>query len=1369
MIFTLFILPGRRLLIVLVLTIGAFFSNDVQAQYANVPVTGFNADVVADGTSNTDATSSTTIDVDGTGYVFVNAAYYPSAAGTACSGNGFPAPTITSTTNTGITYTLQAASGNNDLRLAAAASGDLTLTTPVTASNLFLVCLGGSGAAGFTTQVNFSDGTSETISSSAPDWCSGASIFRLSAAQYYRIQRTSTSCNGALCQYLYEVPVSISPSNYLKIINSVTLTNTSAAILNIFALGKRDAFNPGEHYTVNGNATQDDCHTYTLTNPQLSQSGSVWNNNKIDLTQPFDFLFDVYLGTDDAGADGIAFVLQPISTSVGGLGNGLGFGGVSPSVGVTLDTYQNSMPDSDPFYDHIAIQRNGDLDHLSTNNLAGPVQIINGNDNAEDGQWHKLRVQWNATTKTLDAYVDGSLRVTHTEDFVVTTFSNDPMVYWGFTGSTGGLFNLQRFRTTLEPHWHFAANQTFCVNQPVSFFDSTIAFSNVTKIIWNFGDGSNLDSVNINPVHTYTTAGTYTVTQTVRGADGCEETLTQTVTIGGKPLPAFSISDSCVSSNIQFTDITPGTITNWYWNLADAGPAPTIQNPVTSYATAGVRVIKFFVISQQGCRSDTLVKPITIYAGPTAAFTFTDSVCLGSATSFFDNSTSSASAISSWSWTYDDSAFAAHVQNPTHIFTTAGIHSVTLTASNSGSGSCATASVIHQVFVTDKPRAGIRVIFPCEAQQVQLLDSSYTTDGIAITSWWWDLGNGQFSNLQNPTVTYTTPGPKTIHLVVYNSMGCKSDTLTRIINVSPKPVAAFTISDSCVSNNIQFTDITPGTISSWYWNLANGGPASTLQNPATGYATAGIKIIKFVVTSQAGCQSDTLTKPITILERPTVDFSFTDSVCLGSATSFTDHSSLPGGAVNSWSWIYDDSAFTTHVQNPAHTFNTAGTHSVTLTASGTSTNACPASISIQVFVADKPRAGIKAIIPCEQQQVQLLDSSYTTDGLAITSWWWDLGNGQYSNQQNPTVSYTTPGPKTIHHVVYNSRGCKSDTLTTVITVADIPVPNFNHTSPLCSNNNIQFTDLSTVQTNSVNQWLWIYNGTVFATTQQTSLDFSAGTQQVGLSVTSNYGCKSDTIYQSFTMTIRPKIAMQFSDNCKFTPIAFSSEETPTVIGINEWHWNLGDGQVASANNFSHIYTANGLYDISLFAISSEGCSSDTLTGMIHVYGTDAYAGNDIIAAVLQPVQLSASGGVSYEWTPSQGLSATNVANPVVTVDHDMTYYLRAYTPEGCESFDTINIKVYNGPEIYVPTAFTPNGDGLNDVLLPKYVGLKYLTDFSIYNRYGQKIFSTSDQLKGWDGSFKGAKQDTQTFVWVITAEDFRGKPLFRKGTVMIIR
>src|SRR5689334_5246884 len=121
-------------------------------------------------------------------------------------------------------------------------------------------------------------------------------------------------------------------------------------LLLLFFISKQEA---NAQYILNGSAQKNSCNCYTLTQTTQFQSGSVWNGNKINLNSPFDFWFNVFLGCNDLGADGIVFILQPISTSVGSSGEGMGFGGVVPSIGIALDTYQNFNL-NDPSFDHIS-------------------------------------------------------------------------------------------------------------------------------------------------------------------------------------------------------------------------------------------------------------------------------------------------------------------------------------------------------------------------------------------------------------------------------------------------------------------------------------------------------------------------------------------------------------------------------------------------------------------------------------------------------------------------------------------------------------------------------------------------------------------------------------------------------------------------------------------------------------------------------------------------------------------------------------------------------------------------------------------------------------------------------------------------------
>jgi gliding motility-associated-like protein len=169
-----------------------------------------------------------------------------------------------------------------------------------------------------------------------------------------------------------------------------------------------------------------------------------------------------------------------------------------------------------------------------------------------------------------------------------------------------------------------------------------------------------------------------------------------------------------------------------------------------------------------------------------------------------------------------------------------------------------------------------------------------------------------------------------------------------------------------------------------------------------------------------------------------------------------------------------------------------------------------------------------------------------------------------------------------------------------------------------------------------------------------------------------------------------------------------------------------------------------------------------------------FAGKDTIAAINQPLQLNAieksnAGVTQYTWTTSNFLSNANIANPVATLPFDYRYIVTGTTPEGCEGQDDIFIKVYKGPEIYVPSGFTPNNDGLNDWIAPIPVGIKEFRFFRIFNRWGQLVYTTSNPYRGWDGKINGVLQGNNSFVWMAEAVDFKGNVITRKGVVTLMR
>lgn len=183
-------------------------------------------------------------------------------------------------------------------------------------------------------------------------------------------------------------------------------------------------------FSLNGTAIELPNGCYQLTYNELDNSGSIWYENKISLDSSFVLLMDIFLGCEDAfGADGLVIGFQPISTSIGTGGGGIGFLGVAPSLGIEFDTWQNT-PFSDPFFDHIAFIQDGILDHNNSNNLAGPVPISATTNDVEDCEYHELKVTWDAETKTIEVFFDCQWRLSYQGDIVNDIFNGDSEVFW---------------------------------------------------------------------------------------------------------------------------------------------------------------------------------------------------------------------------------------------------------------------------------------------------------------------------------------------------------------------------------------------------------------------------------------------------------------------------------------------------------------------------------------------------------------------------------------------------------------------------------------------------------------------------------------------------------------------------------------------------------------------------------------------------------------------------------------------------------------------------------------------------------------------------------------------------------------------------
>ncbi|QHS60670.1 PKD domain-containing protein [Chitinophaga agri] len=243
--------------------------------------------------------------------------------------------------------------------------------------------------------------------------------------------------------------------------------------------------------------------------------------------------------------------------------------------------------------------------------------------------------------------------------------------------------------------------------------------------------------------------------------------------------------------------------------------------------------------------------------------------------------------------------------------------------------------------------------------------------------------------------------------------------------------------------------------------------------------------------------------------------------------------------------------------------------------------------------------------------------------------------------------------------------------------------------------------------------------------------------------------------------------------CRGEPIRFNDNSTYTYGKITSRRWDIGipnGPQFASAvsTQLNYVYQDGGTYTVTMNILTDRSCSAEIIKE-ITVYEVNPFAGNDTILAKGQQLQLTASGGEFYAWSPPDGLSSINIPDPVVSGDQDMTYYLKVSNSQGCFGYDSISVKYYAGPEVYIPTAFSPNGDGQNDKFRFIPVGITAYEFFRIFNRWGQEVYSSTDFRKGWDGTIKGEPAPVDTYIWILSGKDFTGKSILKKGTVTLVK
>lgn len=264
-------------------------------------------------------------------------------------------------------------------------------------------------------------------------------------------------------------------------------------------------------------------------------------------------------------------------------------------------------------------------------------------------------------------------------------------------------------------------------------------------------------------------------------------------------------------------------------------------------------------------------------------------------------------------------------------------------------------------------------------------------------------------------------------------------------------------------------------------------------------------------------------------------------------------------------------------------------------------------------------------------------------------------------------------------------------------------------------------------------------------------------------VTDANGC---TFMVNTTVAENPQItaALAVRNSCQNTNDGIITVNVNT--GTAPFSYSINNGNSFQTSNVFSGLAAN---NYAIIVRDNLNCEASFTATVALQPAVPAFAGNDTTAVTGMPQQLFGNGGVSYLWSPAGLLNNATNRNPVAILQNDTRFILEVTDAIGCKGKDTVFIKVYNGPKYYIPNAFTPNNDGLNDVFRPTPVGMVSTEWFRIFNRYGEPVFSSSRFMEGWDGTFKGQLQPMGAYVWMIKGKDRNGKIVEEKGTVQLIR
>ena len=763
-----------------------------------------------------------------------------------------------------------------------------------------------------------------------------------------------------------------------------------------------------------------------------------------------------------------------------------------------------------------------------------------------------------------------------------------------------------------------------CSGFSCDFSDTSVdGDGSVVGWTWDFGDGN--ASTEQNPSHVYAAVGSYTVTLTATDDDGANDVVSQQVSVAepNQP-PVAGLTYACTGLSCDFTDTSTdsdGTVSTYQWSFGD-GWSSSGENPSHVYQAPGTYTVAHWVYDDGGA-SDTTSTQVTVFEAdeaPTASFTVscTDLTC-----DFTDTSTDDQGSVVGWAWDFGDGNTSTE-QHPNHTYATAGTYTVLLTATDDVGASDDFSRDVTVPSGNQAPTASFT--WSCTDLTCDFTDASADGDG-TVVGWAWDFGDGNTSTEPSPSHTYSVAGPYTVTLTVTDDGGA-ADTASQGVSVAEPnqpPVAGFTY--ECTDLTCSFTNTSTdsdGTVTIHGWAFGDGWTSSG-DNPSHTYQSPGTYTVTHWIFDDGGA-SDTTNAPVAVFaagEPPTASFTV---VCTDLSCDFTDTSTDDQGSVVGWAWDFGDGNTSTE-QHPSHTYASAGTYAVSLTA--TDDVGASDEFSRQVIVPSgnqPPTASFTST--CTDLTCEFNSTSLDADG-SIVAWAWDFGDGNTSTEESPSHTYGAAGPYTVTLTVTDDDGA-SDGASQGVSVAEPNQPPVAGFVYQCTGLSCDFTNSSTDSDGTITAYQWAFgDGWTSSGENPSHLYQNAGTYTVAHWVYDDGGA-SDTTTQTITVGEAP--VASFTVSCTDLTCDFTDTSTDGDGSVVFWSWDFGDGGTSFAQSPSHSYAAAGSYSVTVTVQDDDGVE-DVATQVVTVSAPAAQIALSAVGYKVrgrQKVDLTWSGATSAD-------------------------------------------------------------------------------------------------------------------------------------------